>query len=375
MLEVADAFRRFGPEYLAQHGAALLPSHRRALADLQLCRTPALGGQRYRCDACGHELFAWHSCQNRACPKCHTTQTQEWLQQRHAQMLPTPYFHVVATVPQPLRAVFRSNQKLCYDLLLRASAEALIELARDPHYCGGTVAILELLHTWTRQLHYHPHVHCLVSGGGVSADGATWLPVRHRAYFVPVRALSRLIRGKFRAWLYKKCPTLPVPEYVWQQDWVVHCTPWAAGETGVLDYLARYAFRVALTNCRLLAMDEQTVTFRYTDRETGRPERCTVTGHEFIRRFLQHVLPARFHKLRYFGLWHASKRALLNRARLLLQLHTRQTTPPATAAVAQGEGTTARQTRFVFEGAPCPHCKQGHLQHIEELPRTMIGGP
>jgi hypothetical protein len=235
MLEVADVLRRFGPAYLAQHGAALLPSHRRAIADLQLCRTPALGGHQFRCDTCGEELFAWHSCKNRACPKCHTTQTREWLQQRRAQMLPTPYFHVVVTVPEELRTVFRANQKDCYALLMRASAEALMELARNPRYCGGTVGILEVLHTWTRQLHYHPHVHCLVTGGGISDDGSAWLPVRHKAYLVPVKALSRLIRGKFRAWLQRKRPDLAMPETVWKQDWVVHCTPWSAGATAVLD--------------------------------------------------------------------------------------------------------------------------------------------
>ena len=278
MLEVADVLRRFGPAYLAQHGAALLPSHRRAIADLQLCRTSALGGHHFRCDACGKELFAWHSCKNRACPKCHTTQTDEWLRRRRAQMLPIPYFHVVVTVPQELRTIFRANQRDCYALLMQASGEAIVELARNPRYCGGTVGVLEVLHTWTQQLHYHPHVHCLVTGGGISDDGSTWQPVRHMAYFVPVKALSRLVRGKFLAWLRNKRPDLYVPDSVWAQDWVVHCTPWRAGETAVLEYLARYAFRVALANCRLLAMDAQTVTFRYTDRETGKRHQCAVCG-------------------------------------------------------------------------------------------------
>ena len=375
MLEVADVLRRFGPAYLAQHGASLLPSHRRAIADLQLCRTPALGGQQYRCDVCGTELFAWHSCKNRACPKCHTTQTQEWLEQRHAQMLPTPYFHVVVTVPQELRAVFRSNQKDCYALLMRASAQALMELARNPRYCGGTVGILEVLHTWTRQLHYHPHVHCLVTGGGVSEDGQAWLPVQHKGYLVPVKALSRLIRGKCRAWFQKQRPDLVVPDLVWRQDWVVHCTPWRTGETAVLDYLARYAFRVALTNCRLLALNEQMVTFRYTDRETGHCQHCTLSGHEFIRRFLQHVLPSHFHKLRYFGLWHSSKRTLLNQARLLLQLRTPQPTPAAMPSATQHDGPAERNRQVVCHGAPCPACKQGRLWHVQEVPPAMIRGP
>jgi hypothetical protein len=166
-----------------------------------------------------------------------------------------------------------------------------------------------------------------------------------------------------------------VPDAVWNQDWVVHCTPWSTGETAVLDYLARYAFRVALANCRLLALDEQTVTFRYTDRETGQRQHCTLSGHEFLRRFLQHVLPSRFHKLRYFGLWHSSKRTLLDRARRALQLSAQQAAPASTSSAAQRDGLAQQKTRVVFAGAPCPACGQGHLRHVQEIPPAMIRGP
>ena len=376
MLEVADVLRRFGADYLAQHGASLLPSHRRAIAALQACRTDLLGGHLFRCERCRHEVFAWHSCKNRACPKCHTQQTQEWLAARRNQMLPVPYFHVVVTTPEPLRDVFRSNQKDCYALLMQASAAALLELAREPRYGGGTPGILAVLHTWTQQLHYHPHVHCLVTGGGVSPDGATWLALPHSDYLVPLKALCRLIRGKFRAWLLKQRPDLHLPERVWTQDWVAHCTPWPAGESGVLEYLARYAFRVALSNCRLLRMDQHTVTFRYKDRQSGQQRSCTLSGHEFIRRFLQHVLPQRFHKLRYFGLWHGSKRKLLQRARVALALQTQPRLQATPEPLPDTAGRTSQEPRTgIYEGAPCPVCRQGHLQHVLEIKPVRIRGP
>ncbi len=171
MIEVADVFRRFAADYLSAHGASMLPSHRRAIEDILDCRTAALGGQVWRCEACNTEVFSFHSCGNRSCPKCHTAQTQEWLEHRQAEMLPVPYFHITVTVPAELREVLRANQRDGYAVLMQASAAAIIELARDPRYVGGTVAVLAVLHTWTQQLNLHPHVHCLVSGGGISEDG------------------------------------------------------------------------------------------------------------------------------------------------------------------------------------------------------------
>ena len=169
MIEIADVFRRFADDYLSAHGASMLPSHRRAIADILACRTEALGGHLWRCDRCGAEVFAYHSCSNRSCPKCHSEQTERWLEHAQAEMLPTPYFHVTVTVPEELRAVLRANQRDGYGVLMKAAAEAIIELARDPRHVGGTVGVLAVLHTWTQQLLYHPHVHCLVTGGGVSA--------------------------------------------------------------------------------------------------------------------------------------------------------------------------------------------------------------
>ncbi|HME21677.1 MAG TPA: transposase [Acetobacteraceae bacterium] len=303
MIEVADVFRRFAAEHVSAHGASMLPSHRRAIEDILDCRTAALGGQVWRCETCNTEVFSFHSCGNRSCPKCHTAQTQEWLEHRQAEMLPVPYFHITVTVPAELREVLRANQRDGYAVLMQASAAAIIELARDPRYVGGTVAVLAVLHTWTQQLNLHPHVHCLVSGGGISEDGKTWHPAR-RKFLVPIKALVKLVRGKFRALLRRKCPDLVIPEAVWRNDWVLHVTARGNGEQAVPDYLARYVFRIALTNARIVGLDDETVTIQYKERKTGRARTCRLSGDEFMRRFLQHVLPRRFHKVRYFGLWH-----------------------------------------------------------------------
>ena len=319
MIEVADVFRRFAADYLVAHGASMLPSHRRAIDDILACRTAALGGQVWRCEACGAEMFSYHSCGNRSCPKCHTAQTQDWLERRQAEMLPVPYFHVTVTVPEELREVLRANQRDGYGVLMQATAAAIIELARDPRYVGGTVAVLAVLHTWTQRLILHPHVHCLVSGGGISDDGSTWHPAR-RNFLVPIKALAKLVRGKFRALLRRKCPISASPTRCGANRWILHVTAWGTGEQAVLDYLARYVFRIALTNARIVGLDDETVTFRYKERKTGRQRTCRLSGHEFMRRFLQHVLPRGFHKVRYFGLWHPAQRHNAARVRQMLQL-------------------------------------------------------
>ena len=236
------------------------PSHRRAIEDILDCRTAALGGQVWCCDTCGTEVFSYHSCGNRSCPKCHTAQTQEWLGHRQAEMLPVPYFHITVTVPAELRAVLRAHQRDGYAVLMQATAGAIIELARDPRFVGGTVAVLAVLHTWDQQLNLHPHVHCLVSGGGISEDGTTWHPAR-RNFLLPIKALARKVRGKFRALLRQRCPDLIVPDVVWHKDWIAHVTAWGSGEQAVLDYLARYVFRIAITNARIVGLDAAGVTF------------------------------------------------------------------------------------------------------------------
>ena len=370
MPEVADVFRRFGGSYLAAHGAAMLPSHRRAIADIVACRTEALGGQQWCCNECGTVLHVFHSCRNRACPKCHGEQTRAWLEQRRAEMLPVPHFHVTVTVPAELRATLRRHQQAGYGALMTITGSSIVDLARDPRWVGGTVGVMAVLHTWTQRLDYHPHVHCLVTGGGLSGDGATW----HRAsktFLFPKSALATLVRARFRDAFARLCPDADLPRHVWQIPWVVHITPWGEGEFAALDYLARYAFRIAITNNRILAVDDQTVTYRYKDRAADRHRKMTVTGHEFIRRFLQHVLPAGFHKVRYYGLWHPSRREQLRNLRNVLLLE-QPSSPPADAAPANQPDHDTPDPHLPRR---CPHCATGHLTMLQRLSPSKPRAP
>lgn len=368
MIEIAEVFRRFAANYLAAHGASMLPSHRRAIDDIVNCRTAALGGQVWRCETCNTEVFSYHSCGNRSCPKCHTAQTQAWLERRQAELLPVPYFHITITVTAELRAVLRANQRDGYGVLMQACAAAITELARDPRYVGGTVAVLAVLHTWTQQLSFHPHVHCLVSGGGISGDASTWHPAR-RKFLLPIKALAKLVRGKFRALLHQECPGLVIPDAAWRTPWILHVTAWGTGEQAVLDYLARYVFRVALTNARIVGLDDQTVTLQYKQRKTGRRRTCRLSGEEFMRRFLQHVLPRGFHKVRYYGLWHPAQRHNAARVRQMLHLQTPpEPSPPPELVFPPSEQSGAEPTSPI-EPRICPHCHQGCLVFIRTLPR------
>jgi hypothetical protein len=350
---VADVVRRFGPAYLARYGAALLPSHRRALRDLAACRTAALGGHVTQCDHCGAEHFVYHSCRNRSCPTCHGATTAAWLAAREAELLPVPYFHVVFTLPSELRAIVRAHQRPLLAALMTAAAESLQALAADRRYVGGTLGILAVLHTWTRALVYHPHVHCLVPGGALASDGTTWRPARGH-FLVPVRALAVGFRARFLALLKARCPDVVVPAGLWRRPWVVYCKPTVQGSARVLRYLARYVHRVAITDARILAVTPEQVTFRYTDGQTHRWRTMTLSGEEFLRRFLQHVLPRGFHKVRYYGLWRPAAAAL--RARLQAQLA--GGTPPA----ALGD-VPAR----VVQADRCPTCALGSLRIVRHL--------
>jgi transposase-like zinc-binding protein/putative transposase/integrase-like protein len=238
MPEVADVFRRYGPDYRERFGEGLLPSHRRALDDIVHCRTEALGGHLLQCDQWGHEHDVYHSCRNRSCPKCHRTDTDAWLEERRQELLPVPYFHVVFTVPHELGASIRRQQQDLYDILLRAAAQSLIKLAADPHDVGGLIGVLCVLHTWTRTMADHPHVHCLVPAGGVSADRTEWRPAR-QSDLVPVHARSTLFRGRFRALVRQERPDLTMPEAVWTKGGVVSGKPTVQGPEQVLNYLGR----------------------------------------------------------------------------------------------------------------------------------------
>ncbi|HYN26397.1 MAG TPA: IS91 family transposase [Pyrinomonadaceae bacterium] len=341
MLELAEIFRLHGPAYREKFGDRMLPSHHRAMQDIETCRTESLGGQLYYCAQCDVQRYSYHSCKNRHCPKCQNQQANDWLAAQQSLLLPVTHFLVTFTLPDELRALARSNQKTIYNLLFRASSQALQQLALDPRFVGGRIGMVGVLHTWTRQLLYHPHVHFIVTGGGLTEAGS-WKSAR-ADFLVPVKALSRIFRAKFRDQLKQTQLFAAVAPRVWRKDWVVHSEPVGSGQQA-FQYLAPYIFRVALSNNRLRNLHDGQVTFSYKESATDQLKHCTITAHEFIRRFLQHVLPNRFIKVRYYGLLSPAHRQLLEKARQLL-----------TATTSKLKSETVKTTE---PGAllSCPHC-------------------
>lgn len=317
MSEVAEIFQRYGPAYRAKYGQRLLPRHQVAMRAIEQCRTEQLGGHVYTCQSCQERDYSYHSCRNRHCPKCQSQVGQAWLERQQQLLLPTRYFMVTFTLPEPLRQLARSHQKVMYDLLFRTAAAALQELAQDPRFVGGQLGLVGVLHTWGRDLSYHPHVHFLVPGGGLSTDGQQWLSSKAR-FLVHVKPLGKLFRAKFRAALQKTELFNQVPPRVWRDAWVVHSQAVGDGQAA-LKYLAPYIFRVAISNKRIVKVADGQVTFRYTPSGHKKSKVCTVPAAEFMRRFLQHVLPKGFVKVRYYGLFAPGQRQRLKQARALLE--------------------------------------------------------
>ena len=315
MPELADIFRLHGPEYLAKYQDRLLPSHRRAIQDICDCRTEAMGGHVYRCPECQQEHYQYHSCKNRHCPKCQNEQADRWIDQQRNLLLPVPYFMATFTLPEGLRHLTRKQQKVIYDLLFQASRQALQKLAADPKYVGGALGMIAVLQTWTRDLRYHPHVHYLIPAGGLAPDG-TWQTARGN-YLLPEKPLSQIFRAKFRDLLKKTNLFDQVPPPIWQKHWVVDIIAVGSGETA-LKYLAPYVFRVAISNRNILALKDGRVTFRYRNAKTKETETATLSAEQFIRRFLQHVLPRNFQKVRTYGLLHPKQRDSLTLVKELL---------------------------------------------------------
>ena len=336
-LEVADIIRAVGRSFIDQHRSRLNGLHLKVLSAIERCRTAALGGHRDRCTRCGFTAaISYNSCRNRHCPKCQSGARDKWLAAREKELLPVPYVHVVFTVPRRLAEVMFHNKQLLYGLLFRSSAATLLEFAADPKHLGAQIGFLSVLHTWGQNLVHHPHVHCVIPAGGLSPDHTAWISPRYR-FFLPVEALSIVFRGKFVDALEhayrngKLC--LPgalkrlrqekafrsFVRSLHQKDWVVYAKPPFGGPRYVLHYLARYTHRVAISNHRLVSFIDGKVTFRWKDYAHGAKQRLlTLTGEEFLRRFLQHVLPRGFVRIRFFGFLSPRKR------RELLPLFLRQ---------------------------------------------------
>jgi len=370
MPELADVLRRHGQAYRSRYADRLLPSHRRALADIEACRTEALGGQMYRCDRCGRFHPAYHSCRNRSCPKCHRTDTRRWLRRREKELLPVGYFHLTFTLPQALHRIVRAHQRILHPVLMKAAAQALMTLALDPKFVGGRIGILAVLHTWGGAMNHHPHVHLLVPAGGLSLDGTRWIP-SSKMYLVPVQALSILFRVRFIALARKALPQVHFPESLWQKPWVVHCKPAIQGAHKVLQYLARYVHRIAITNRRLLSVDERSVTFRYKDSRDERWKTMTLDALEFLRRFLQHVPPPGSHKVRYYGLLSPANRHLLPRIAALIPPE--DNTCPAPSVLSDSVGS--QPIPPTPTPLPCPYCKSGQLFLVGPLLPRGRGPP
>jgi hypothetical protein len=361
MVEIATIFEQYGPAYRDRFGDRIPIAHLKIMQAIENCRTPVLGGHVYSCPDCGETDYLYHSCRNRHCPKCQNDKAFRWLEKQQGFLLPVPYFLLTFTLPSELRSLARSNPKTFYGILFRTSAASMQKLAQDEHFIGGKMGFIGVLHTWGRDLCYHPHVHYLVPAGGLNTDG-NWKP-SCKNFLLPVKALSVIFRAKFRDALRKADPDLfaTIPPEVWDQDWIVHSQPVGDGLAAV-RYLAPYIFRVAISNKRIHRLHGK-VTFQYRATDTGKLRACTLGAEEFIRRFLQHVLPKGFVKVRYYGFFSPGCRPQL--AALRRQL----APPPADEPVISEDSDDADDASC---SVLCPTCKRPMVRGalIQPLPRS-----
>ena len=383
-LEVAEVVRQHGDTFLQRYGSTLSGAQQRALRAIVLCRTAALGGHITQCDHCNHQEQAYNSCRHRSCPKCHGAAQATWLAAREREVLETPYVHVIFTLPHDLGPLALQNPRHLYGLLFRTVAQSLQDIAGDSKHLGAEIGGLAVLHTWGQQLHHHPHLHCVLPAGGVAPDGSHWVPCRPH-FFLPVRVLSRRFRRLYLAGLaqlYSQgqltltggCRALAEP-MPWQRlltalhdkEWVVYAKEPIQAPRHVLQYLARYTHRVAISNHRLVALEDGQVTFRYKDYQRGhRLRTLTLDAVEFLRRLMLHVPPRGFHRIRHFGF-------LANRVRQEKLAQCRALLGHATHPLAR-EATVDREAPEVPSGEPgarCPVCQQGRMQLIQTLYRQQ----
>jgi hypothetical protein len=357
---LADIVRAAGPAYRAARHDRLLPSQRRALADIVACRTAALGGSLYACDDCGGLDYRYHSCRNRHCPTCQQDRARDWLTRLRARLLPCDHYLLTFTLPQELRALALLHQKQVYALLLQTAAAAMQVLAADPAWVGGTPGILAVLHTWSRTLSYHPHAHLLVTAGALSADGTTWMKPVHPRFLLPGFKLAQIFRAKLRDALLRAGLAAALDPAVWSRRWVVHVQSIGRGEHAAL-YLSRYVYRVALCNDRIERFADGQVTFRYTHARTHETRRMTLPVHHFLDRFLLHVLPRGFARIRSYGLLSPSHYKKLQRARHLLQRHAAAIAPAREAPTESNPSAPAAPPTT----ARCPRCHGSQLRFLQ----------
>ena len=374
--EVADVFRRYGDTYREQHGDSLSTVQRRVMTAIEICRTAALGGRVEQCDACGHQRISYCSCRNRHCPKCQSLARAEWLDDRRAEILATQYFHVVFTVPAEMAAIALQNKALVYGILFRTAAETLRTIAADPKHLGAQIGFFAVLHTWGSNLSHHPHLHVVVPGGGLSPDGNQWISCR-AGYFLPVQVLSRLFRRLFIEALEKAFTAGELGFFsdlahlkeldafqrylapVRRIEWTIYAKRPFAGPEQVLEYVGRYTHRVAISNNRILDIEDGKVRFQWKDyRRGGQQKPMTLDADEFIRRFLIHVLPSGFQRIRYYGLLgNRYRQDKLARCRELIGMAKRE----------PGADETSKDYRDTYEEltglslCQCPVCHRGRM--------------
>lgn len=381
--EMADIVRTHQSDFLTRWNSVLSREQRKALRDIRDCRSAALGGRVQQCDQCGHRVILYNSCRNRHCPKCQATARARWLAQRETELLPVPYFHVVFTLPAQIGRLALQNPKQIYNILFRTAAATLLETAADPRLLGAHIGFLAVLHTWGQNLHLHPHLHCVVPGGGMSLDGSRWIGCRKSSFFLPVRLLSHRFRKSFLRSLrqafrkgalqfHGELKSLSEPaafqtlcDQAAAVDWVVHVKPPFGGPRRVLKYLARYTHRVAISNHRLRALENGHVSFEWKDyAHRSQTKLMTLDAVEFLRRFLLHVLPAGLVRIRQFGfLAHRFRKPKLELCRALLAARFPSTQPDTDS------------TEPPLDPPRCPICKLGRLLIIEFLGRIWTQIP
>jgi hypothetical protein len=390
-LEVADIFRQAGPAYRQCYADVLSRGQRRVMSAIERCRTAALGGHVEQCDACGHQRIAFNSCRNRHCPKCQSLVRAQWLEDRQADLIPVDYFHVVFTLPEEIAAIAYQNKAVVYEMLFHATAETLRTIAADGKHLGAEIGFIAILHTWGQNLLHHPHLHCVVPGGGLSADGERWISCRP-GFFLPVRVLSRLFRRLFlvqlqeafdagRLGFFNALEPLQVPDAfarylapARRAEWVVYAKPPFGGPRHVLEYLGRYTHRVAISNNRLLDFVDGKVSFRWKDyRHESRQKVMRLEAPEFMRRFLLHVLPGGFQRIRHYGL-------LANRHRAAKLARCRQLLVEPVPVIKAPDAPLDYRDRYAqLTGKSlrdCPRCGLGHMVCVETfLPGTLPRGP
>jgi hypothetical protein len=383
--ELADIFRRYGEVYRQKFGALLSTAQRRVMTAIEVCRTAALGGHVEVCDRCGHQRVWYNSCSDRHCPKCQSLARAQWIHDRQSELLDVAYFHVVLTVPQRIAQIALQNKRIVYDTLFRATADTLLAIAADPKHLGAQIGFFAVLHTWGQTLLAHPHLHCVIPGGGLSADSTRWISCRP-AFFLPVKVLSRLFRRLFLKYLEKAFDSGHLEFFgsleklrnpaqfrsylapLKRIKWVVYAKAPFAGPRQVLDYVGRYTHRVAISNNRILDIEDGRVTFHWKDyRDNDRQKQMILPADEFIRRFLIHVLPDGFQRIRYYGF--LSNRHREEKLALCRQLLGTPAVDPETAPDLPSDcdfdelyekltGSSLRQ---------CPICRQGRMIVVEIL--------